>query len=210
LGDILDVLVGPFEFWKQSYSELFSELETWIGAGKKVLWIEGNHDFFIRKLLEPLGIEVIDGEIERRYGEQRVYLAHGDLVNARDTDYLKWRAFTRNESKRRIFALLPDWPARSLFLRWAQSKSRESRNRNRDKTPTAELKGLYRAFARKKFEQGYAGVFLGHCHIADEHRVGDAFYVNLGSALDGSLRYALWDIGFQSFPKTLFYRKMKE
>jgi hypothetical protein len=53
-------------------------------------------------------------------------------------------------------------------------------------------------------------VVLGHCHVDELFTQNDAFYLNLGTWLDGSQRYAVWQPDQEAFPNVLSCPKMKE
>ena len=208
LGDIFDLLVGPFAFWKKSYPEIFEALALLRRNGVHVLWCEGNHDFNIEGLTRELSIDVVDGENTYLVGKEnlKVFVAHGDLVNPEDKAYLAWRAITRNTKYRKVLDWTPGFLAQKYLKPWAEGWSARSREKSR--RYAGDLHGLYRSFADKRFAEGFRAVFMGHCHIEDLYRAENAFYVNLGSALDGVLRYALWDPDADRFPKVLKYSKM--
>jgi UDP-2,3-diacylglucosamine hydrolase len=205
LGDIYDLLVGSYPFWVQSHARFFDELASLVSAGVRVVWFEGNHDFDLRQLLEPRGIQVVDEDLEVMIAGKRLYLAHGDLVNRQDLSYLRWRALTRSTQFKKGLNALPE-RARERLLpfigRWMSDQSRKRGGRPRDTTQT---RSIYREFARAKWTQGFDGVILGHSHVDEELRSEDGrFYLNLGSWVNDSPRFALWQPESQSFPKVVF------
>jgi len=206
LGDIFDLMVGPFDFWIERHLEFFTEIKTWTDSGLPVVWIQGNHDFYLDELLRKRGVIVSDDFVERRFGDQRVYLAHGDLVNPHDIDYLKWRSFTRNAWVRRSLSLLPPTLRKNLLLSLGQKLSDRSRAQSRE-TGRSGLEELFVLYAREKWDEGYSGVCLGHSHI--ETFLNDEkghFFVNLGSWVNYSPRYALWNPGEYNCPQRYYVR----
>ena len=216
LGDIFDLLIGPFSFWRDVHAEIFSEIEAFVANGGRVVWLEGNHDFFFKDAFRDSGIEFHDEPFTLEVGRERkkIYLAHGDLANPDDRAYLRWRAFTRSPFFRLIFGSVPESLAKSAMIPLAERVSRKSRKRNSppdyvasDPEMTEKLRALYRRFAEDRFKEGFRGVMLGHCHIVEEFRSNDGhFYVNLGSSFGPSLRYSLWDPDAEAFPKIETYR----
>lgn len=199
LGDIFDLCVGNFRFWVPRHADVFDALGRLRASGARIVWLEGNHDFHVAELLAPLGIEVVDAELIQVRGGRRLFLAHGDLVNPDDEAYLKWRAFTRNPRFRRLLDLCPDWFANLVLRPFAERTSRSSRRQERD-TPTL-IRDRYRAYAAARFAAGIDGVVLGHCHVDDLWTPKDRqFYLNLGSWLDGTARYATWSPDTEPFP----------
>ena len=208
LGDVFDLLVGPFSFWVDYYAEFFEELNTLGRAGCKVLWLEGNHDFFIEELLKPFGVRVHDGDLDLEYFGRRFFLAHGDLVNESDEAYLRWRKATRSPVYRGLLARVPEFIVKKLL--WPLGNRLSSSSRQKNRSSHGDLAQMYRAFAVKKFKEGYSGVFMGHVHIEDLFAGENGqFYLNLGSGIDGSLRSGLWDPSSKDFPKVSMYSKIE-
>jgi len=207
LGDIFDLLVGPYKFWSKQYQEIFDRLALLHKKGCHILWCEGNHDFHIQTFLKKFGIEVFDGEKILELHARKIFLAHGDLVNKQDTAYLQWRAFTRNKLFRKSLDQIPSLFAQTLLQPIAKKISHKSRHSEK-RDEKEFLLNLYRQNADKLFDQGFDAVFMGHCHVEDIYKKDSKFYVNLGSALDGSLRYAMWNPPHEAFPKVLIHSKI--
>lgn len=192
LGDIYDLLVAPIKVWSELHVEVFSELEQLAAQGCRVLWLEGNHDFFIQFLSTELGIEVRDEVLNEKIEDSIVHLAHGDLANPEDRAYLRWRAVTRNALFRGLLRLSPDWFSRRFWVPFGINTSAQSRKKSRAFVTDPRLKNIYRDYARDRFRRGSTAVFLGHCHIEDLLVDGDKFYLNLGSWLGPRKSYAVW------------------
>jgi len=190
LGDIFDLFIGPYEFWRETHRRLFEQLTAFTRRGGKVLWIEGNHDFHFAEALRDTGVEVADGEFFRKVDGRRVWLGHGDLVNQDDQTYLRWRAFTRSFGFRFLSRLVPEPIAEKFLVPLGEYLSRKSRAHDRYDPSLAEM---YKDYARKLFRQGYEGVCLGHCHIRELLVEDGHFYLNIGTWLDGEFLYGYWD-----------------
>ena len=52
LGDIFDIFVGNHEEYIDYYSSIFSKLDELSKSGKSIYYIEGNHDFHLKQLME--------------------------------------------------------------------------------------------------------------------------------------------------------------
>ncbi len=198
LGDIFDLLIGPFDFWFDVHQDIFNELRALKRQGCEILWLEGNHDFHISKLCRELKIDLRDGEQTFQFGEKKYFLAHGDLVNTEDLAYHQWRQRTRAKWFRSLISLAPNWFAKKYLLPFAVGKSQQSRRQSYT-VSEPELKELYRRFASAKFKEGFSGVFMGHCHVSDLYNEGNFFYLNMGSWLphpnnpqQRTFSFALW------------------
>lgn len=209
LGDVFDLFIGHFSFWRKEYQEIFEELQKWRSSGKRVLWIEGNHDFHIKAHLDFLDIEHSVEEVLREIpgpnGQTlKVYLAHGDLVDQEDHAYLKWRAFIRHPLFVKTLLACPEPLAQRLLLPMAQKLSVHSRQRD---TPNElpQVKERFRRFALEKLGSGYSAVVIGHSHVFDFLTQDSGFFLNLGSWYESSLRYAVWEPKKSRNPEILVY-----
>ncbi len=186
-GDIFDFLVGDQSTLNRRYTEFFNLIRELGRRGVHSTYIEGNHDFHLRGIFRDFSnVNVVPAEIEIKTRDHRIYIAHGDLVDRADRGYLALRALFRSPiTKFAAFAL----PARAV--EWiGNTFSASSRERNprlpedRGEQRLAELRKVYRGFARDKFEEGYRAIILGHCHDLDgaeftaEGRTGQ--YLNVG------------------------------
>lgn len=206
LGDIFDFMLGPFDFWTQLHAEFFSEIQNWIKENRKVLWIQGNHDFYLEGLLSPMGIEVSDSEIIRQVGSRSVYLAHGDLINSEDHAYMKWRRFTRSRGFREYLGLIPEVLRKKIIPLVGKRVSDHSRKASGPAHQSPSTSLMFREYAQSQWENGHNGVCLGHSHqeeLIEEliHGNKHHFYLNLGSWINYSPRYALWDTMGDNSPK---------
>lgn len=187
LGDIFDVWVGRSAYFRNRYHEFFDELKRLSEGGSKVIYIEGNHDFLMRDVFSDIGrFDLVETEREVRIGDQRIYLAHGDLANPDDTGYLRLRRLFRSQGFQSAVRLAPG----TLIAAIGSKMSRYSRARN---TPVDEkrsaveidhMRSVYRNFAIEKFREGYDHVVMGHCHDDDTFEVTvdgrPCAYLNVG------------------------------
>lgn len=209
LGDIMDLFVGSFSFWRQEFDDVFSALKIWTNSKKKVIWIEGNHDFHIKNLIESLGIEHFDECCERSLKIQgqnsvkKVYLAHGDLVDDTDMAYLKWRQFIRHPTFKKFIENCPEFLASKALWPLARQLSQQSRKYD-NVSDIPAVRERFRAFSMQKFNEGYQGVFLGHSHVFDKFEQHGAIFLNLGSWFD-RCRYAIWDLRIETNSSLIVY-----
>jgi UDP-2,3-diacylglucosamine hydrolase len=105
--------------------------------------------------------------------QHAVFIFHGDGVLSADHGYRLLKRVLRNSAAQRAFSWLhPDWA-------WSLAKgtsvtSRAVQRGGEEDDPD------YLAFARRKFNEGFSGVVMGHTHRPLEHREADNTYVNLG------------------------------
>src|SRR5213593_264930 len=108
LGDLFAVWIGAPDLVRRHHRDVVEALARLRARGCTLLYIEGNHDFFLHRLygaglFDHLATDALDLLLAGR----RAHLAHGDLVNRRDRKYLVWRAISKNRLFFSAFNLLP-------------------------------------------------------------------------------------------------------
>lgn len=85
MGDIAQVLLGNLKSSIKSNIELLSLLNSLEGMGVQIIWLEGNHDFFLQDikqtnlLKKTLFIPRKQQPLKAQYKDKFYLLAHGDL-----------------------------------------------------------------------------------------------------------------------------------
>jgi UDP-2,3-diacylglucosamine hydrolase len=169
-GDIFDFLVGDQPGLNRRYEAFFQALRELGRQGVRTTYIEGNHDFHLAKVFAEIpNLDLVPAETEIGLGGRRLYVAHGDLVDREDRGYLALRAFFRSPFIRFTAYALPE-----AAVEWIGRRSSDSSRKRNPRLPEtrgdaylARLRAKYRAFAEGKFEAGFDGVVLGHCHDLD-------------------------------------------
>ncbi|MEK7690682.1 MAG: metallophosphoesterase, partial [Bdellovibrionota bacterium] len=106
-GDFFDLFVGDSKLFLERYAPLLTELGRATQArGVHVYYLEGNHDFLLGPALAKFGIQVVRDDCLRfTMGGRSFYIAHGDLVDQGDLQYLRLRRFFRGNMMRTIVRL---------------------------------------------------------------------------------------------------------
>jgi UDP-2,3-diacylglucosamine hydrolase len=167
-------LVGDlFDFWfeyksvvPRKHARTLFELYRLIVSGTKVVYLGGNHDFWLGTYLtEEVGIAVSFTPIEVHHQGLRLYIAHGDGLLSKDGGYRLLKRVLRSRICIALFRLLhPDFGA---FL--ANLVSRSSRvYRNAPEEPFCLDQGYLEA-AQEKFNQGFDAAIFGHIHYPIHH-----------------------------------------
>lgn len=194
-GDIFDILIGGKAQYLKKYDAFFHLIKKAISRGAIVVYIEGNHDFHIERLIRKsvkklklnkssfvhvksyFDIE-IDGKVIR--------FTHGDDVEIENESYRKYKKKINNK----FVKFLGDYIVPFRLIEWighnASNKSRES-NVNR-----YELSVEGQEFIRDKFRRSSEdyfsrnlidGLVCGHSHCKDYYKLSDGrYYVNNGFA----------------------------
>jgi UDP-2,3-diacylglucosamine hydrolase len=171
------------------------------GSGVKVVYIPGNHDFWMRDYLNrEAGVELVRLDRKGRAGEgievnhfgKRIHITHGDGLRHDDYGYRFIKKLFRNRLCIWLYSQLPV----NVAYRLAMNSSRASRDytTNRNKSDTTD----YIDFARKKIAEGYDTVVMGHVHIAQIKDLGGGLYVNCGEFYEGYNYVVLDENGFRT------------
>ena len=189
LGDLFEFFFG---FKKDSSTEkpsLFSDylpvlnqLQRLHQEGIRIKYFEGNHDFFLRSFFrEQLEMEVDvypDGG-EERLGENRAFIAHGDLSNPRQWAYRAFRRILKNPLTYRLIEFVGPQVSRRVARKWSDLSYQKYHDESQSHPPRT-----FRAFAHQKFLEGFEVVILGHSHFPEavEERIDGkiCFYYNVG------------------------------
>ncbi len=160
-------IVGDFfDFWFEYRSvvprvggKALFELYNLTSSGTRVVYLGGNHDFWLGSYLsEEVGIRIYAEPIEVEHDGLRIFLAHGDEYSG-DAKYRLLRRVLHHRFSAHLFRVLhPDLGA--LLARWASRASGEA-------NPDCDLslfRERYAKTAQKKFDEGFDAVVFGHLH----------------------------------------------
>ncbi|KAF0245310.1 MAG: UDP-2 3-diacylglucosamine [Planctomycetota bacterium] len=163
LGDFFDFWIGPAHVRLGEHRETLLKLRALGDAGTEVKFIWGNRDFQAGEELSKFaGVEVLGESCERKFGEHRTLLIHGDSFCSRDRGHQVFRAVTRNRVVKAIYKALPS----------AVSLGIAKRLRARSEAGVARKSARTMSFAeeaiREAFGRGVDTIVCGHCHEARE------------------------------------------
>lgn len=163
LGDLFTVWLAPPKYREpmpQQVLEAFGELRA---KGVQTVFVVGNREFFLPKAAtaQRWGIPfdaIVPGAAVLSWAGRRYGLTHGDLVNRRDTQYLKWRWVSHSWPFAAIFRAMPAGLARRIARKLERSLAQTNR----------EIKIQYPGDELGAFAQavlpGLDGFFIGHFH----------------------------------------------
>lgn len=165
LGDLFSVWIGTADLALDHHRRVLEALRRLKARGCRLLYVEGNHDFFLRALYDGDPFDTLaEDALDLALAGRRAHLAHGDLVNRRDRRYLAWRRISKNRAFFGAFSLLPA----ALKGRLADGIERSLARTNPDYRrgfPVAECE----AYARRRIGAGADLVVFGHFH--EERRI---------------------------------------
>lgn len=94
MGDIFDALFGSISKTLKKNKEIINLLED-ISLEIEIIYLEGNHDFNLKKVFTNMKIFTIYNQpVECSYNDKKIYLAHGDFQS--NFGYRAYTWFIRN------------------------------------------------------------------------------------------------------------------
>lgn len=186
-------IVGDlFDFWFEyktvvpatPFPVLF-KLKQMADTGIELCMLAGNHDFALGNFFsDEIGIQVYMHPLERELGGKRFYIAHGDGLNPKDIGYRLIKRIIRHPLSHTLFRFLhPDFG-----IQLAHTLSFLSRNHR----PVKDRDQIYIDFAKKKFEENFDCVVLGHTHRPQYFTENNKTYINTGDWIE-SFTYGHFD-----------------
>jgi len=201
VGDVFDLFVGNKKVFTEKYAPLLSALDFAGRRGVVLHYVEGNHDFLIRRAFAGIpSLKVHDHDVSVEISGKRFFFAHGDTADCGDFGYRFMRFMFRSWLMRALVIAIP-----GTWLDWI---GRMSSRYSRDAKPLLpgelpierreKLRRIYRSYAAERMAAGYDFVVMGHCHDLDEMFFTvdgrSAQYVNIGfPRKHGS--FLSWDVG---------------
>lgn len=192
MGDIFDFW---FEYRHAIPSAHFGALSALYGLrknGVRIVYVGGNHDFWIGPFLsETLGIETHFEPITENLDGLSVWLSHGDGAIQEEWFYPLFKKVLRNPLNRRLYRLLhPD-----IGLPFAKFISSLSRRHMEKIIVSEEIKEKYRQAAKRLLKKNpWDAMVLAHTHFADLAFSNGKTYVNTGNWLK-DFNYAVLENG---------------
>jgi UDP-2,3-diacylglucosamine hydrolase len=194
LGDIFDLMIGPHTQYFVRYQAYFNEIKKLIKNGKRICYVEGNHDFHLKELYRKFFLinSDLDASLfsmapffELDNAGKKVYLAHGDDIELNNPNYKLFKAIVTSIPLR-YYAnyLMPHFLIKSI----GEFSSERSRKRNNkrykaeaDLTPVMDNFRLSAEVFFKK--RPFQIMVLGHSHVKDLYVSPSGFsYANNGYA----------------------------
>lgn len=188
LGDMFDILVGEHKEHFEKYRPFFTQIIQLLENRKKVIYLEGNHDFHIQKSFEDYIKENTQYSKNFTYmksgenislGEKTYRFCHGYEVDYNNESFKKWyKTYNSSSFKILVNKIIPyKWIDYIGEKASANSKKRGGKAFNFD-------------FAKKKYIAGAKsfideikvdGIICGHTHIQENYVYPDkTIYLNCG------------------------------
>lgn len=194
MGDILDYWYEYRRVVPKGYVRFFGKLAELADNGIKIYWFIGNHDIWIYDYLpKELGIEVIDGILEKDILGKRFFLNHGDAVGKRKASFLFIRWLFRNKICQALYSMLPSCITIPFAHNWSKHSRASENSNNNDKIDKylSNITNFAKEYSETHQEIDY--FVFGHLHIiADEPISHNTRCIVLGDWID-KFSYAVFD-----------------
>lgn len=179
LGDLFEFWTGDHPLLRREYKEILESLKNIKKMGKRIVYLEGNHDFLLGEFFKnELKAEIFQDYYIESINGLSFYLAHGDLVDTRDISYIFLRKLLRSFLFRFILKVVP-----FKFL-WRTGKFFASLGQNNWGEPNQRIKDGLRNFAERQFKNNIDVVILAHLHFPELIKVNqngrEHLYLNVG------------------------------
>jgi len=103
MGDIFDLLVGTSSYLKDRFKKEIALIET-IAQNIEVIYIEGNHDFYLKNLFDSVKVIPIEKQPLIMYSQNRtIAISHGDKYCMK----LSYKIYTKLIRNPLILKLIP-------------------------------------------------------------------------------------------------------
>lgn len=159
LGDIFDLWFGGESLTFSFQRPILEKMKELAGKGLNIEYVEGNRDFFLSRYSGSIFRSVHSNSYERKWGEYRLYAAHGDCINLDDRPYRAFRFLTKNSVARSVIQHLPS----RLLLKQAdrlEQKMRETNLRYKLHYPETHC----RRFILEAAQRNANLIVVGHFH----------------------------------------------
>ena len=189
VGDLFDAWFEYRTVIPKGFHRTLAALDDLVRHGIAVHYLAGNHDYWMRDFFrEELGMRTHHAPFDVVVDGKKIFIHHGDGLAAKDAGYKILKKILSN----RFSIWLYSWLHPDIGIAIARSSSRKSRKHTSTKEYGRE-DGMV-GFSRKKIEEGFDVVVMGHRHEPICKEFGRGLYLNLGDLIEHNT-YAVMDNG---------------
>lgn len=181
----LYILGDLFDFWFEykhavpaAYFKVLSCLHNLSKSGVKVIYLPGNHDFWMGDYLQrQVGITLAGDSLDVEHQGKKIHLTHGDGLAYGDSGYRFMKKVFRFKPNIWLYKLLPvDW-AYKLALRTSGASREHTSGKGKD------MQGYY-DYAKTKLQANFDTVIMGHTHHPEIKAIDNGLYINSGDWIE--------------------------
>ena len=181
----LYILGDLFDFWFEykhaipsAYLQTLSALLSLTQSGVKVVYLPGNHDFWMGDYLSrQAGITMTGDNLDIEHQGKKIHLIHGDGLACGDKGYKILKKIFRFKPNIWLYKLLPVDLAYKLALKTSGA------SRKYTSAKDMGLQGYY-DYAEIKIKAGFDTVIMGHTHYPEIKNIHNGLYINTGDWME--------------------------
>lgn len=160
LGDLFNLWVAKKRLEHGYHREIVDHLRELRLVGIKLIYIEGNRDFHVKRAYygDPFN-EISDEEWVEVFDGKRFYIHHGDKVNVDDKAYRLWRKISKSRLAWKLFNALP-FRAKTL----ASGKLEKMLSKTNIKHKSYFPQKRCEEYGERILNGNYYAAIIGHLH----------------------------------------------
>lgn len=181
LGDIFDLMVGSKKQYLKEFEPIFLKIKQIAISGKHLHFIEGNHDFHLRRLLENYFCESqfthhTKPFVEEYQGE-KFLVCHGDEIELENPSYERYRKIIKsNIIKNLANGIVPHRFIKSVGERASHTSRKYSANYENEQVRDKFVRSARKACQDYSVEKA----IFGHSHLKEHIQEDNFEYINNG------------------------------
>lgn len=191
LGDIFDHLIGDHPEFLKKYAFFFEGIEKLLELDKEVVFIEGNHDFHFKRIMDKYfsgnsrysqNFRYLRSGETIVFGEKKYLFCHGYEVDYFNKYFKRWHKVYTSKWFYFLVTHILSFSMLNKLADWASkdSKRRGSKTFDIEMARAKYIEGAYELIKSNKLD----GVIAGHTHIFANHTYPEGQrYFNCGFPL---------------------------
>ena len=188
LGDIFDFMVGDFPEYIEKFKRLFEKMEKTLSEGVTIHYLEGNHDFHLKKLFHKYFIEhsnfiFYSAPFVLSIDNTDYLFCHGDEIELNNMPHHAFRSFTKSRFAENVILNFLSFKFLNGFGNYLSEQSRRHGVRSISPKVIENIREKSRCsalfFAKKN---NISKIICGHSHQKDYFEENKITYVNNGFA----------------------------
>lgn len=181
LGDIFDLMVGEKNEYLKAFSTEFSEIKKLAESGKEIIFVEGNHDFHLKKLLEKYfkgnKFRHYDRPFIEEYDGTKILVCHGDEIELENPSYQKYRSFIKSG----LIKFLANNVAPYIFIKSVGENASQTSRKYSANYENDLVREKFKRSAKQACDQyGVQKTIFGHSHLLEIIQSDSFTYINNG------------------------------
>ncbi|MBE7169170.1 MAG: UDP-2,3-diacylglucosamine diphosphatase [Williamsia sp.] len=188
-GDIIDIWQFSKRYWPKSHMKVVRLLMSWIGKGKKVYYIPGNHDEMLRRFagFKMSSFSIVNKLVLDLQENKKAWIFHGDVFDV-TMQHSKWLAKLGAIGYDTLILInsMANFISEKVFKKGKLSLSKKIKNSV--KTAVKFINNFEQTSAGIGIMNHYDYVVCGHIHhpemrlVLNDH--GSIVYLNSGDWIE--------------------------